>query len=311
MRSSKILILFLVGFLVFGSVGIFGYILFIKPYTNFTIFHFLKKQPSPTSKTSSNPITNPSLVDFDAALALQNAGKTLESQAAWLTWLANYPNAPKRKEAMIFLGKANMELFTSPPANSKENYRVVKGDSLDRIARKQKSNPELIQRLNNLPTINLQIGEVLFVPQLDTTLEIDCERGILILKNYGQFLKSYALLSFPHVSSQGAGAQKKAPQTTTIVDRIATCGNKRTAFGDKKYPTSERTILLRSGGNIVSAPIAEATIPANSLPGVQMGTTNSTNNAPAVVMPPGFVIASDDMKELFPFVSKETSVTIY
>jgi hypothetical protein len=306
MRSSKILILLIIGLLVFGSVGIFGYVLFIKPYTNHTAFSFFKKRTSGTSKAT---ITDPSQAGFQAAVELQNAGKLLEAQAAWLTWLANYPNTPRKKEALALLGKANMELLSSPPTEAQENYTVVKGDSLDRIARKQKSNPELIQRLNHLPNINLQIGQVLFVPQLSTSLEIDRPLGIVILKNHDQFLKSYSLLSFPP-----KGSQKKPPQTTTIVDRIATSGNKRTAFGDKKYPDSERIILLRSSGNIVAAPATPITpapttiAPSPNTSTNTVATADVTATTPA--MPPGFVLSREDLIELFPFVTKETSVTI-
>ncbi len=303
MRSSKILILFLVGFLVFGSVAFFGYILFIKPYRNDTLISFFKKKPA---TPSMKHVTDPSIASFDAALGLQNSGKILEAQAAWLTWLANYPNAPRKKEALTLLGKANMDLLSSPPSESKENYTVIKGDSLDRIARKQKSNPELIQRLNNLPNINLQIGEVLFVPELSTELQIDRDAGLLILKNHGQFLKCYPLLSYP-----AKGTQKKSPQITTILDRITTSENKRTAFGDKKYAASQRIILLRFGGNILTPPPTQVT---NERPALDNNSTAKTPtsgpNTTSPAMPAGFVISTDDMKEIFPFLSKDTSVRI-
>jgi LysM repeat protein len=304
MRSSKILILFLVGFLVFGSAAFFGYILFVKPYRNDTLISFFKKKPETPPSTKN--VKDPSIGSFDAALALQNNGKILEAQAAWLTWLANYPNAPRKKEALILLGKVNMDLFSSPPSQSKENYTVIKGDSLDRIARQQKSNPELIQRLNNLPNTNLQIGEVLFVPELNTELEIDRDGGLVILKNHGKFLKCYPLLSYP-----AKGTQKKPPQTTTILDRITTSGNKRTAFGDKKYAASQRIILLRSGGNILTP---SSTQVKNDNPALDnSSTTNNLTSVPNTrpsAMPAGFVISNDDMKEIFPFLSKETSVKI-
>lgn len=297
MRASKIVTLLMVGLLVFGSAGFFGYTLFLKPYTTFSLFSKKKGEVNP-----KKVILDPSLAAFDAAVALQKAGKLAEAQAAWQTWLASYPEAPQKREALILLGKANMELLcSSATSDQKENYTVIKGDSLDRIARKQKSNPELIQRLNNLPNINLQIGEILFVPQLSTTLEIDRQTGLLILRNHDQFLKSYVLLSFPPV-----GPQPKPAQATTIVDRIATFGNKRTAFGDKKYPDSERIILLRSCGNIVAAPALSPS------PTAAPDTANiSTTNAPTPAMPPGFVISTADMKEIFPFITKETPVTIH
>ena len=82
-------------------------------------------------------------------------------------------------------------------------------------------------------------------------------------------------------------------------------GNKRVAFGDKKYPASERIIILRSCGNIVAAPAGTAsTVPV---------TADTSTNAPAATpttMPPGFVISTSDMSEIFPLVNKAASVTV-
>lgn len=193
-----------------------------------------------------------------------------------------------------------MEVLCSPSTTAnKSTYTVVKGDSLDRIARKQKSNPELIQRINGLPNINLQIGQVLVIPEVKTSVELDRQQGLMIVRNNDQFLKSYPLLSFPPM-----GAQKN-PVETVVIDRIATVGNKRTAFGDKKYPESEQIIILRSCGNIVTPPnsntAATTTTPAD--------TTAATAVTP--VMPPGFVLSDADMREIFPFITKNTPVTVH
>ncbi len=298
MRFWKILILLLVGLLVFGSLGLWGYTLFVKPYAAESILSFL------TKKKSNPPVTttpvDPSIGDFQAALKLQQEGKLLEAQGAWQQWLSLYPSNPKRKEALLQLGKINMELFSTPSASSVEMYTVIKGDSLDRIARKRKSNPELIQRLNHLPSINLQIGELLYVPTLNTSLQIDRRAGLLILKNNDQLLKSYSLLSAPpqHVQSN----EKQSPSTTTLLDMIATAENKRIAFGNKKYPQSNRVLLLRSHEAIVTAPQEET--PASS--------TQGTPSTAASTLPPSanFVISVDDMKELFPFLTKESSIVI-
>ena len=315
MRPSKIAILAAVGLLVFGSAGFFGYSLFLKPYASHKSFFHHK------TTAVAKPTPDPSVDAFNAVVALQNTGKLLEAQTAWLAWLEAHPNSPKIAEAMVFLGKANMELLCSPSSmTNKERYTVIKGDSLDRIARKQKSNAELIQRINGLSNINLQIGQVLLIPQLKTSIDIDREATHLTLRDHDQFLKSYTLLSFPRVGSQ------KAPLETTILDRIAIIGNKRTAFGDKKYPLSEQMILLRSGGNIVTAPMEAPSTAAATAPVVTNNTLSMTNtaaassntvtattstNAVAPVMPAGFVISPADMKEIFPFITKDTPVSIH
>jgi LysM repeat protein len=297
MRPSKILILFLVGFLVFGSAGFFAYKLFWKPYTNTasqstcSLCSFFKKAKSSATALPS-PTPDLSLKDLEAAFALQQAGKLFEAQQALQAWLQAYPSSVKKNEALSALGKINMEqLCSASSLADKESYTVIKGDSLDRIARKQKSNAELIQKVNALSGINLQIGEVLLIPQLQMSLDIDRQAGLLTLRNHGQFLKSYTLLAAP-----AAGPEQK-PLETIIVDKMAMNGAKRTAFGDKKYPESEQIILLRSAGNIVTAPTASSG-----------GASESTN---PVTMPAGFVLAPADMREIFPFTGKDTPVTVH
>ena len=95
-------------------------------------------------------------------------------------------------------------------------------------------------------------------------------------------------------------------KTTLIVEKIAINGNKRVAFGDKKYPESERIIILRSYGNIVTAPVENA---SSATPAAVDASTNTPAATPAA-MPPGFVISTADMSEIFPLVNKATSVTL-
>ncbi len=287
MQSKKIFILIGVALFVFGSAGLATYLLFIKPYSSFHFFHSKK------AVVKAAPAPDQSETAFQSALALQNSGKLEEATTAWKAWLQAYPESKKAPEAVSNLGKVNLDLLHSPSvAGGKESYAVVKGDSLARIASKKKSNAELIQVVNGLPNINLQIGQELFIPQLNITVVLDREKKSLTLLNGDQFFKSYALLSAPPTTNSNE-------TTTVIVDKVAMSGNKRVAFGDKKYPASDRIIILRSSGNIVAAPAATASgIPTE-------GSTAST-----VAMPLGFVVSASDMSELFPLVNKAASVTV-
>jgi len=290
MQSKKIFILVGVALFVFGSAGLCAYLLFVKPYSSFHLFHFHKQAAVKTA-----PIPDQGETAFQSALALQNSGKSEEAVNAWKAWLQAYPESKKAPEALENLGKANLDLLRSPStAGGKESYIVVKGDSLDRIAIKKKSNAELIQQVNGLPNINLQIGQELFIPQLQMNIVVDREKKLLTLQNGDQFFKSYQLLSAPPSTTKETA--------TIIVDKVAMNGNKRVAFGDKKYPTSERIIILRSCGNIVAAP-AEA-------PSITTPTDGSTTATAAPAMPPGFVLSTSDMSEVFPLVNKAASVTV-
>lgn len=290
--SKKIFILVGVALLVFGSAGLYAYLLFVKPYSSLHLFHSKKEI------TKVAPVPDQGETAFNSALALQSSGKSEEAVAAWKAWLQAYPESKKAPEALQNLGKANLDLLRFPStAGGKESYIVVKGDSLDRIANKKKSNAELIQQVNGLPNINLQIGQELFIPQLQMSIILDRTKKVLTLQNGDQFFKSYPLLSMPP-----ANGSKET--TTTIVDKIAMNGNKRVAFGDKKYPTSERLIILRSCGNIVTTPAeAASTAPTD-------GTATNASGTANPVMPAGFVISTSDMSEVFPLVNKTASVTI-
>ena len=301
MKTSKIFILAAVALLVFGSAGFFAYELFLKPYgCNLPhLFH------SKTKTVSAAPTPDPGLAGFDAAVALQNAGKLLEAQTAWQSWMQGHPESPKQAEAIASLGNVNMQLLCSAASTAnKESYTVVKGDSLARIASRQKSNAELIQRVNGLPNINLQIGEILLIPQLQISIDIDRQAHLLTLRDHDQFLKSYSLLAAPITASS------KDPITTAVVDKIAMSdAGKRTAFGDKKYRESERTIILRSSGNIVSAPAETPTASMSKSPTSTNATASST--AAPQAMPAGYVLSGTDVNEIFPFVTKGTSVTVH
>lgn len=293
--SKKIFILVGVALAVFGSAGFCSYLLFVKPYSSFHLFHFKKA----AVKTVA-PIPDQGETAFQSALVLQNSGKLEEAITAWKAWLQAYPTSKKTSEALENLGKANLDLLHAPStAGGKESYIVVKGDSLDRIATKKKSNAELIQQVNGLPNINLQIGQELFIPQLQMSIVVDRAKKLLTLQNGDQFFKSYSLLSTPPATAKETA--------TIIVDKVAMNGNKRVAFGDKKYPTCERVIILRSCGNIVAAPADAATA---ATPGSAEGSVTNTPTATTPAMPPGFVISISDMSEIFPLVNKAASVTV-
>lgn len=63
-------------------------------------------------------------------------------------------------------------LKIKPSTGSTNKYIVIKGDSLYSIARKFNTTVDDIIKANNLKTINLQIGDVLLIPNNDTNMYI-------------------------------------------------------------------------------------------------------------------------------------------
>lgn len=285
MKTFKFLTLLIIGLLIFGSAAFFGYELFVKPGR-------AEKQEKAIEASAPAPTAtpDPGIPELQKLKALQDTGKVEEARDGLSAWINNHQQSSLLSEARQRLGVANMALLFQPGSTNVVSYTVVKGDSLARIASKHQSNAELIQKANSLPNINLQIGEELVIPALKISLELDRSSKTLTLLNNGGYLKEYTLLSTPSSS-------KVENLNSKVLDKIATFGNKRIAFGDKAYPQSERSILLAQSPPIV-APLP---IPA----------PQGTNAPLPPPLPGGYVLSSVDLLEIYPLVSRNTPVIIH
>lgn len=319
MRTFKLFTLLILGLLIFGTASYFAYELFIKPNRAEK-----KEKAAAAAAPKGTPTPDPGAQELNRLKGLQGAGKTVEARDGLKAWIAAHPQSPLLKEARNHLGSCNMTLLFQPADNpSLITYTVVKGDSLAKIAAKHQSNAELIQKANALPNINLQIGQQLVVPTLKPSLELDRQTKTLSLLDSGTYVKEYSLLSVP--------AASKTPSTTTskVLDKVATAGSKRVAFGDKAYAQSDRIIILTGSPAIVgysvptTAPVpmpAPSTNPAvTNASGTNAVATTVVTNAAAVAapnpspapMPGGYVLSTEDLLEIFPLVSRNTPVIIH
>jgi len=315
MRTFKYLTLLILGSLIFGSAGYFGYILFIKPNSAER-----REKAAAAAAPAPTATPDPAIPEFERLRKLQASGNTPLVRDGWNDWIAANPKSPLLTEGRRMLGAANMALFFNPAENqSLISYTVVKGDSLAKIATKHHSNAELIQKANQLPGINLQIGQQLVIPELKLTLELDRAAKSLTLLNNGTYLKEYLLLSAPTAPSTPANI------TTKILDKSAMAGTKRVAFGEKAYASSEKIILIAQAPSIVAAPEPPA-VPAEAAPQpanspTEQGGTNAaaaTVATPAPTAPPmsppmpgGYVLSGPDLQEIFALVSRNMPVIIH
>ena len=297
MRTFKFLTVLILGLAIFGSAGYFGYILFIKPGR-------LERndKAAKASGPAATPTPDPGIPGFQRIKTLQAAGITPTVREEWVAWVASNTNSPLLPQARQLLGNANMTLLFDPSANpTLVTYSVVKGDSLAKIASKQHSSAELIQRANQLPNINLQIGQQLVIPQLKISLEIDHAAKTVTLLENGSYLKQYPLLSCPGATKATATINSK------VLDKSALSGTKRIAFGDKAYAPAEKMILLTQAPSIVATP--EQQIPPAT---TDAGQTNASAASPSpAFMPGGYVLSREDLQEIFPLVSRNTPVIIH
>ena len=310
MRTFKTLTLLILGLLIFGSAGYFGYILFIKPARAER-----KEKAAEAVAPAPKATPDPAIPEFQRLKKLQATGVTPSLRDSWNNWIEANPKSPLLPEGRRLLGSANMALIFQPNENpSLITYTVVKGDSLAKIASKQHSNAELIQKANQLPGINLQIGQQLVIPQLKLSLELDRAAKTLTLLDNGNYLKEYPLLSAPPAPSTPAKI------STKVLDKSAIAGSKRLAFGDKAYATSEKSILIAQAPAIVAAPEVPAPTAAPVQSSPSPSVDGGTNVSPAPVatapptpppMPPGYVLGNADLQEVFALVSRNTPVIIH
>jgi hypothetical protein len=301
MRTFKTLTLLLLGLLIFGSAGYFSYQLFIKPG------RLEKKEQAAAIAATPTPTPDPGAHELQRLKSLRTSGDSVGARDGLKAWIDSHPQSPLLKEARQELGSVNLSLLFQSSGNPEViTYTVVKGDSLAKIASKQKSNAELIQKANSLSGINLQIGQQLVIPSLKSSLELDRKAKNLTFLDNGVFVKEYSLLSSPQAP------MKTMPAVNTkILDKIANSGNKRVAFGDKAYAQSERIILLAGNPSIVGFDVP-AQSPQSTTPIAQTGTNDSPSPTPSPLpLPSGYVLSKEDLLEIFPLVSRNTPVIIH
>jgi LysM repeat protein len=260
---------------IFGPAGWFTYQLFIKPYD----------VPVEEQHVMPTPPPDPSLPDFEKALALKKAGKTVEARTALEAFLENYPYSTKIKEARQALGQLNSDIFfSSIPAPEKIQYVVRPGDALAKIERKLKTSREMLMRCNNLddPT-RLQIGQVLLVNQPDFSVTINRKEKTLTLLNHYRFFKEYTIVGW-NVPPPKKGMEKVA-LNGVVGEKIAWRNGARVQFGSKEYTGSERWVEISVKGHTLYTE----------------GGQKPTN---------GISFAPDDMEELSTLLVKNVPVTI-
>lgn len=295
---------------ILGGAGYFANEFFLKPRQLDLQEKKLAELPPPP------PPPDPSLAAFEALRpTLENPSS--DARAALADFLTQYPESPMAPEARAALGQANVAVLLSPePSPEKVSYTVVSGDSLVKIASKQKSGAELIYRANQLGTINLKIGQQLVIPSLDTALVVDRAGKTVTLLNAGAFVREYPILSLklPPAANQGA-------VETKVTDKVAMKGNVRAAFGTKDFEGSERWVMLGVSGVVLrgaptpppapaetaAAPAASPLADANATPAATPAATPPPSAPP---MPPGIVLDPAHAEEIFVLTTRGTPVTI-
>jgi LysM repeat protein len=266
--------------IVFGGAAWFGYNLFFKQE--------MAVQKEQRGEVPPAPTPDISLPEFQAAAKLRQEGKQTEARGALTAFIQKYPAGLHVEEAKDLLGEVNIDILLSrTPSPEKQEYIVKPGDVLANVARKVKSTPELIMRMNNLNGTMLHIGERLLVSHPDFSIVVQRKANLLVLLDRGAFFKQY------HVREGKLTAKQPPKVTAKVAETMAWRDGKRVGFGTKEFIGSTRWIRLSAPAyTIYSVPDAAH---------------------PNLAQPPpaqGLGLAATDVEELSSLVNNRTPVTI-
>lgn len=276
----KWLFVLFLALIIFVGVTFFGYNLFFKQQ--------IEIQKEQRGEVPQEPRADISLPEFQAAAKLRQEGKIAEARNALMLFMQKYPTGQHVDEAKDLLGEINVSILLSrTPAPEKEEYIVKPGDVLQNVARRTKSTPELIMRMNNLNGTMLRIGERLLISHPQFSLVIQRKANLMVLLDHGAFFKQY------HIRETKLGAKQPAKVTTRVLEVMAFHGGKRVGFGTKEYIASTRWIRLASPSYTIFS------VPDSAHP-------NLEQPAP----PAGLGLSATDVEELSGLVNRGMAVTI-
>lgn len=273
----KWLFVLFLAIIIFGGAAWFGY--------NFVFKEDIQVAKEQRGEVTQEPRIDLTLPEFEAAAKLRQEGKIPEARAALAAFVQKYPSSPSADAAKDLLGEMNISVFLSrTPSPEKEEYTVKAGDVITKVARKMKSTPELIMRMNNMSSTMLHIGERLLISHPDFAIVVQRKAKLVVLLNHGGFFKQY------HIQEEKLPA--KAKGTTKVVEVMAWRDGKRVGFGTKEFIGSTRWIRLGSQTYTIYA------VP------------DSAHQVVQPAPPQGIGLAAADVEELGSLVNKQTTVTI-
>lgn len=139
---------------------------------------------------------HPNVKKLKRARELVQQGKLDEARTILVKALLIAPHSSVTRDLRDLLGEVNTRIFFSKePSPRKTEYMVKRGDALASIARRLKSSPEAIVRVNNLDSTLIRTGEKLLVPQLDFTITIDLPRDRVVVHDSHGFFTQYPIVS--------------------------------------------------------------------------------------------------------------------
>jgi LysM repeat protein len=279
--AMKWLFVLLLALIIFGGAAWFGYNTFVKEEIA------VKKEQR--GEVTPAPVPDISLPEFEKAAQLRQDGKLTEARDALIALIQKYPTGKHLEEAKDLLGETNVAILLSRhPSPEKMEYIVKSGDVLAKIARKLKTTPELIMRMNNMSGTMLRIGDHLLISHPDFSMVIQRKANSVVLLNHGAFFKQY------HVREAKLPAKQPAKISAKVAETMAWKDGKRVGIGSKEYLSSTRWIRLAGAAGYTLYSVPDSAHP----------------NLDQPPPPVGLGLAASDLEELGSLVNNRTAVTI-
>jgi len=194
-----------------------------------------------------------------------------------------YPDVPFAPDARRILGELNMDQLMSPNnMRGKSVYTVQKGDSLSRIASKNRTTVEAIMALNALMNPQrIQPQQELVVMPLTFRILINVKQKRVVVYNQETYVKEYPILDLLYPSKQSRTATSVA---RTVAYEGASLYNRISPY----YRENPKMLTLKHGNLVIRA----------------------VKHPDEPDLGKGFFLSSSDMEELNLLVKSGTPVEI-
>jgi len=202
------------------------------------------RAPDPVKPLPSSPAASSGAQQlFTRAQSLAAAGNLAQARDLLGQVIASTADESLKNNALRVQGRIHMQLFLSDaPMAEKKSYVIQPGDSLDRIARQNKTTVELIRRINGIEGSLIYPGRSLLLPAAPFVVEVSKSGRTLDLTMNGRLFKRYSV---------GLGVEGKTPtgRFKTVVHQInpdwTPPGGGIIPFGDPRNELGTRWISFQ------------------------------------------------------------------